>query len=75
MAKIFSFMAFDNHGEFLGLLRHRPSGEGLVTVWKDDLPKHIFTKEIGRIEKYNLQALHRMSTKEQEKGMEACKCK
>ncbi|MGL5714629.1 MAG: hypothetical protein ACRCX2_16535, partial [Paraclostridium sp.] len=65
---------YDNHGEFLGFMKDRSSGEGMVTIWKDDLPKYTYTKDIGRIEKYNIQALHKMTQDKQKIEIELCKC-
>lgn len=77
--RIFSFIAFDNHGEFLGFMQSKPKGSGMVTVWKDNLPKYIYTKDIGRTEIYNLNTIHRLSLDKQDKEkkelMEANKCK
>lgn len=58
--RIYSFIAYDNHGNLLGYLTDKPYKEGTVVVWKDDnRPQYVERKEIGRIESFNLQAINR----------------
>lgn len=59
----YSFVAYDNHGNFLGYLTDRPKGSGYITVWENDKPKYVETAHIGRIERYNLQAIHKQIKK------------
>lgn len=59
----FSYVAYDNHGNFLGYIENKPKGEGIVTVWKDNKPQHVSTSHIGRLEVYNLQAINREKNK------------
>lgn len=59
----YSFVAYDNHGNFLGYLTDRPKGEGLVTVWNENNATYVKHSSIGRIERYNLQAIHKQVKK------------
>ncbi|MGL5803138.1 MAG: hypothetical protein ACRCX7_11190 [Cetobacterium sp.] len=64
---IFSWIAYDHHGEVIGFVQNKPSGEGMFTVYVDGVrPAYIRTSEVGRYETYSLQTINKISKEKQE---------
>lgn len=61
---IFSYIAYDHHGELLGYMVNKPTKDGINTVYHPEgKPMYIRSSEIGRTERYNLQAIMRAAEK------------